>query len=316
VRHVRILGVCVAAVSALSALAASPALATKFSTNTWTQFKSCPYTDTQATACYFGMTTGGTSGGYFQLGRVLVPLAKPVIIQGALLEEEEVLGHESGGHKVVAAANGGETLESPELKVTGGLALITKQIQENSGWPQSLKESLKAAEKNKEGQLYAKIEVAGGNKLYENPNALNTNHLLGAEGNAFELPLKVRLISPWLTKLGGGVCTVGSETEPIMQDLTSGGAGAVGTLHFSSEFTMVEIEGSRLVDFNWPVASSQGASGCGGEYESAVDSAINETLELPKDGLTVLQGTLFTANRKAVRSELEFGNEEHIEEVE
>jgi hypothetical protein len=300
------LGLCLVATFAMGATAATSALAkAKYSTKTWSQFKYCPYTDTEAPGCFFGETSGGSHGGFFQVGRVQVPLSKPVIIQGGFLEEEEVPGHEGGGHKLLPATNGGETLESPELTVKGGLGLITKQVQSESGWPQSLKESLKEAERNKEGALYAKIEVAGGNALYENPNALNTEHLLSAEGNAFELPLKVRLINPWLAKLGGGPCTIGSETEPIIQDLTSGGAGAVGNLHFSEEFTMVEVSGSRLVDFNWPVGTNQGASGCGGEYEADVDSAIDNTLELPKDGVTILQGTLFTASREAVQQELE-----------
>jgi len=301
----------------MSVVAAGPAQAKKFSTKTWEQFKYCPYLDKEAEAkgCMFGETSGGPNGGFFQLGRVRVPLAKPVIIQGGFAEEEAP--GENGSHKVLAAINGGETLESPELKVPGGLKLITATVQKQAGWPQSLIASFKEAVANKETGLNVKIEVAGGNQLYENPNALNTTNLINGEGNAFELPLKVRMISPWLTKLGGGPCTVGNEAHPIVQDLTSAGAGTPGELNFNSSFSMIEVQNSRLVDFNWPVEAGSEASGCGGEYESYVDNAINRLLELPgRAGVTILQGTLFTAARAAVASELTYGNEEHREEFE
>ena len=74
---------------------------------------------------------------------------------------------------IVPATNGGETLESPELKVTGGLGLITPKIQEYRKWPEELIDALKEAKKNKETSRAVKIEVAGGNLLYEIPNALN-----------------------------------------------------------------------------------------------------------------------------------------------
>jgi len=316
-KHVRMLGLCLIAIFAMSVIAAGPAQAIKYSTKTWTQFKYCPYLDkeAEATGCMFGETSGGPNGGFFQLGRVRVPLAKPVIIQGAFAEE--AAPGEEGSHKVLPATNGGETLESPELKVPGGLKMITATVQKQAGWPQSLIESFKEAVANKETALKVKIELAGGNQLFENPNALNTNNLLNRAGNTFELPLKVRMINPWLTKLGGGPCTVGNEAHPIVQDLTSGGAGTPGELHFNSGFSMIEIQNSRLVDFNWPVEEGAAAGGCGGAYESYVDDAINRLLEIPGSaGFTVLQGTLFTAARPAVASELTYGNEEHREEFE
>ena len=43
-----------------------------------------------------------------------------------------------------------------------------------------------------------------------------------------------------------------------------------------------------------------GATGCGGEYESYVDAAINETLAYPKaTGVTELSGNLFTGERRS-----------------
>jgi hypothetical protein len=311
VRHVRMLGLCLVAAFAMSAVAAMPALAKeKYSANTWAQFKYCPYNDTEVQACTVGLTSGGAHGGFFQLGRVEVPLRKPVALQGGLIEDEGAPGAEAGSDRFVAAANGGETLESPELAVKGGLKLITKKVQEEVGWPQALKESFKEAIKNKETALDVKIETAG-NSLYENPNALNVSHLLDAEGNTFELPLKTTMSNSWLAKLGGGPCTVGNEAHPILQDLTSAGAGNLGTLTFNEEFTVVEIENNRLVDFNWPVEEEALASGCGGSYESYVDRAIDVVTESAYGthyGFTVLSGNLYTASRQAVQEQAEAGN--------
>jgi len=310
-RHVRILGLCLVAAFAMCAVAAMPALAKeKYSQNTWTQFKYCPYDDAEVEACTAGLTSGGPHGGFFQLGRVEVPLNKPVVLQGGIANDEAAPGAEPGADRFVAAANGGETLESPELAVKGGLKVITKQIQEEAGWPQALKESFKEAIKDKEAALDVKIATAG-NTLYENPNALNVDHLLEGAGNTFELPLKTTMSNSWLAKLGGGPCTVGNEAHPIVQDLTSGGAGAIGKLHFNEAFTVIEIENNRLVDFNWPVEAEALASGCGGSYESYVDQAIDiatETTFGQHYGFTVLSGNLYTASREAVQKEAEAGN--------
>jgi len=285
-------------------MAAMPALAKKYSTATWEQYKYCPYTNPEVEQCTAGITTGGKSGGFFQLGKVEVPLIKPVTLQGGVVYRgvPEYLG-------LVAAANGGETLESPELPVRKGLRLITKEVQKNAEWPQALTESFNEAIQNKETGLDVKIEVAG-NGLYENPEALSTANLLEGEGTVFQLPLKTKLTSPWLAKLGGGPCTVGNDEHPIMQDLVDEGAGSIGHLHLNEAFTQAEIEGSRLVDFNWPVEEASGATGCGGTYEQYVDRAIDlvsRDATSQHRGFTVLQGSLFIAERQAVQTAAEEG---------
>jgi hypothetical protein len=305
-------GACLIAAFLVSAVAAGSALAKKseYNVHTYGQFKSCPYTNTEVTDCFVGITSGGASGGSFQFGHVTVKLNKSITLQG---------GYKGFGSniEVVPATNGGETLESPELKVTGGLGLITKLDQEASEWPQALKESFKEAKKNKEAGLNVKIELAG-NELFEVPGGLNTENLLFEEGTAFRLPLKVRLINPWLEKLGGGPCLIGSDANPVMQHLTTGDAGRAGDFLANDNFTNLEFAKSKLVDVDWPIEPASKASGCGGEYESFVNDAINRVLEIHpwKSGITVLQGTLWTGSRKAVRSGIEFGNEDHIDEVE
>ena len=319
----------------------------KYSADTWQQFKHCPIHNEAFMAkgasadCAFGRTTGGSEGGFFTLGGVTVKLSKPITLQGGIearskKERQELSATQthceenpeySPECKVAAESPGGtekyflykkndfklypaegaETLEAPELKVQQGLNLVTSAIQERQAWPEALKASFKEAQKHNEANLYVKIEAAG-TSAYEYFGALNTGRLLAEEGPTFILPLKVRMINPWLEKLGGGPCTVGSDEHPVIQNLTTESPGRAGEFHFNENFTEDGFEHTRLVDVNWPVPTEADAKGCGGEYESYVDGAINEVLELPtRHGITVLQGNLYTATASFAKRAIEEG---------
>jgi hypothetical protein len=316
VRHVRMLGLCLVALFAMSAttlVVASPAMAKKseqekeeakgikeeehgkYSQATWDQYKYCPYNNSESEYCFFGETAPGVAGGYFTIGTVKVPLSKPIRIQGAFRETGTDNSAGDNALRVIPAENGGETLESPELPVEKGLNLITPQIEKQAKWPAALIEKFNEAKANKETKLDVKIEVAG-NTLYESNEGMSTESLIFEKGPVFELPLKTRLISSFLEKLGGGPCTVGNNEHPIMQLLNDEPPGYLEKLHFNKEFTDIEVEGSKLVDVGWPIPEGGGATGCGGpEYEPYVDAAINETLAYPKaTGVTELSGNLFT----------------------
>jgi hypothetical protein len=302
VRHVRMLGLCLVAAFAVSAMAAMPALAAKFSTKTWSQYKGCPYNNPEVEFCFAGITAGGSEGGYFQLGNVTVKLNKPVTLQGGANGSGEEV-------KIFPATNGFQTLESPELKVEKGLAVITPRIENEVGWPEALKQSFAEAKKNKEAGLNVKIEVAGGNEIYEQLGTLSTQNLIEEHGPAFSLPLKVKITGPWLAKLGGGPCEIGSETHPVFQFLTSENPGRPGSLEEGFEFANIELNGSRLIDVGWNVEEAAEANGCGsGENEAFVDAAIDRSLEVPfRHGITVLQGSTFAGNVKAVKEAAERG---------
>jgi hypothetical protein len=308
VRHVRMLGLCLVAAFAVSAVVAMPALAKKseYNVKTFGQFKGCPYTDPEVNYCYAGITSGGRNGGYFELGNVTVKLSKPITLQGGFIGTE-------GELTLVPATNGYQTLEAPELKVQGGLGLITTKDQEEAGWPEALKQSFKEAKKNKETTLNVKIELAGNNLIYETPGALDTENIIGESGPAFKLPLKVRMINPWLERLGGGPCEIGNDTNPVWQYLTTEKSGRAGSFSEGYEFLTIELAGSRLNDLNWSVEEASRASGCGsGEDEAYVDAAVNGVLEqgYRRKGITVLQGNLYTGNTPFVREKFENGEAE------
>jgi hypothetical protein len=303
VKHVRILGLCLVAAFAVSAVAAMPALAkAKYNSSTFGQYKGCPFENPEVEYCYAGITAGGSKGGFFELGNADVKLSKPITLQGGFKGVEDLTLYPAG--------NGYQTLEAPELKLPGGLNLITPRIEEEAGWPESLKQVFKEAKKDKETGVNVKIELAGGNLIYETPEALSTQHLIEQNGPAFKLPLKVRLISPVLERLGGGPCQIGSDANPVWQYLTTEAPGRAGIFKESYEFLTIGLEESRLVDLNWPV--TEGANGCGsGEDEAYVNAAFNLVLELNgQHGITVLQGNLFTGLTSFVKEKYEKGEGE------
>jgi hypothetical protein len=293
VRHVRMLGLCLVAALIVSALGAGSALATrapKYTAETWAQYKHCPYEDEEIEYCFAGITSGGANGGFFQYGKVKVKLNQPITLQGGFKGTSEALE--------VSPAVGAETLEAPPLKVTGGIGLFNKAIQEYQEWPAALRESWKEAKKNREQNVYAKIEMAG-DECFEVPGCLDTTNILFEEGTAFRLPLKVTVSGPWLEKLGGGPCQIGSDEHPIHINLTTEGAGTAGELEANEPFTAIVLRDSRLVDVDWTIEQESAPKGCGGAYESYIDKSLSEVLEVypGKKGIVSLSGSLYTANR-------------------
>jgi hypothetical protein len=277
--------------------------------NDFHAYKHCPYENTELSDCFTGITAGGKKGGFFQYGQVKVPLDKSIKLQGGFK------GEEASVEISPELINGGETLEAPLLDVEGGIAVITPLIQAEAKWPTALTEAFNEAKKHKETVIDTKIELAG-TELYEIPGSLDTEHILEESGVAFKLPLKVKVTGPFLEKLGGGPCYLGSDENPIHINLTTEGQGGAGHVEFNNAFTNIFLQGSRLVDFGWHIPIASGAKGCGGAYEEYVDRALNIALEVEtpqgseikgKKGMVVLEGNLHDGNRKFVQQAAEEG---------
>lgn len=265
--------------------------------------ESCPTENLEISDCFVGRTLGGSGGGFFQLGDVLVPLNEPITIHGGLSKKQLY---------VIPPKGGLETLESPLLKVPGGIKLITPTIERLAEWPEEVQAAFKEAVKNKETELTVKIEVAG-EELYKIEHAVDEFNLAYEEGDAFILPLKVSLHNSFLEKLGGGPCEVGNDEHPIYQHLTTEPekSGTGGYAQFYRGGTLLGIHGSRLTDISWEVPNGAQAQGCGGIYEAYVDEAINllllgDHLEKPEyweHGFTMLTGNLWQQSRAAVEKD-------------
>jgi hypothetical protein len=300
VRHVRMLGLCLVAVFAVSAVFAASALAKDpYTSETWAQYKHCPYEIAEKVAnCFYGRTSGGKEGGEFQYGTVRVLLKHPIVIQGGFNGEE----HEIEVSPLLK--EGGETLEDVQPEpVVKGMKVLTPHIQEQAKWPEALIESFNAAKKNKETKASVKIEMAG-TECYEIPGCLDTEDLLEKSGPAFILSLKVTVQSPWLESLGGGPCTIGSNEHPIKQFLTDEGAGSIEAVEFNKTFSNIMVRNSELVDLSWKIEPESGPKGCGGPYEEYVDNALRKALYMQysdQRGFTWLRGDLFSAFTNNVR---------------
>jgi hypothetical protein len=327
VRRVRMLGLGLVAVLAIAAVGASPALAGKKAgelSGEWAVYKGCPLNTESAggkilqkveeTGEYDGFHAeefycfnGETESGFFKVGKVKTLLSAPVRLQGL------VVFHPSAGNpgesgiegSIIPTETGYETLESPPLPISGGINKFRPFV---SSWPEALQKKFHHAIMHGETGLTAKIEVAGGNRIFEQIATLSTENILNEKGTAFELPLKVKISGTFLSELQNGqnTCHVGSESDPPVQHLTDGISvspfnpreklkGAAGEFHANKEFTSIELAHSRLVDNTWEVAT--GAEECGGEYSQYIEQALNEELELPAPAgksKTELVGSLHT----------------------
>jgi hypothetical protein len=190
-------------------------------------------------------------------------------------------------------------LSRVELSVPGGLAGVLAPVY----LPAPLRERFDEAV---EGGVTG---VAMTPELARPASAIKLNAFnLGAEeGVAVQLPLKLKLSSPFL----GGDCYIGSSTDPIVLNLTSGATnppapnkpiqGASGTAEFLDSSAVVFIYGDSLVDNAFAMP---GATGCGGSFSAVVDPAVDAELGLPSPAgrnTAILDGTLGQTHATAVR---------------
>jgi hypothetical protein len=126
------------------------------------------------------------------------------------------------------------------------------------------------------GEVTATAELAG-------PVLVNGTNLLGGFGTAVGLPLKVKLDHPVL----GATCYIGSETEPINLELTTGTtsppepnkpiSGSPGKLTFPANGNIILVTGSKLVNNSF---AAPGANGCG-LLPLVTDPLVNLSAGLP-----------------------------------
>lgn len=212
-----------------------------------------------------------TTSGSFKLGNKTVPIDKPITLQGGLMENSDQLVEPTDGN----------TLSKTTLTVPGGLVGI-----EGLG-----------------GEVTATTELA------EPASEISVNQgaLLQGKGTAVLLPIKVKLDNPLL----GGECYIGSESQPIVLQLTTGTtsppapnhpiSGAPGTASVSGGGQIVTLTGTTLVDNSFGAPQ---ATGCGGGLSFLVNPLVNLQVGLPAasgQNTAILSGTVSEASAKAVK---------------
>ena len=296
-KHVRMLGACLIVVGATGGAIAQPALAKSpyiFKENIaklMSPFTGCPYNQPEVGGCVYAKSESGE----FKAGNVMVPLKKPIVLQGAFRENGE-----TGAQEFVGAEHG-STLTPVEQTVPGGLsALIDPSLL--SG------EILAAYNAAAHSKVTATIELAG------SPSAivLNEEHLLeGSNETAIGLPVKVKLTNAFL----GSNCYVGSDSEPIIVDLVSGTSGALkgklGEPTTDKEGIILTIKGDTIVNNTYTVP---GVQGCGeaASWRAQVDAAGNAKSGLPAEAginSAVINGQLKQSGADLVQAFFEGGEE-------
>jgi hypothetical protein len=335
VRHVRMLGLCLVAVFAMSAttlVVASPALAggcneeckehkkeekeqakaqkereriakKEERTHPWQKiFGNCPPNDNvyapypgHTNGCIYGATT---SESYFQAGKMTVHYLKPVVLQGGTMREEEVFV------KHLAPALNGKTIvpvAQPAASLTEGIDAELLPEKEKQRYEEYLANGGSTA-------VTATIELAG--PAYNVVvNTQSTLEEFGESEPAFTFPVMIHLRNKFL----GEDCYNGSTADPIVVSFISGETnpeppnvpihGHAGTLTTHGEGAVAEVSGARLVNNTY---AAPGVQGCG-IYNNA-DAALDAGLELPSPSghnTSVLTGAFQVASAELVEAGLE-----------
>jgi hypothetical protein len=290
-RHTVALAVGVIAPLATLGLA-SPALAvTHHPKGEFAKFADCPLAISEVSGCVYAETTSGE----FTVGKRTVPINKTIVLQAGFVEGPK-------GELSVRGAEDGNTLSKVPLAVPGGLLNIIAPEY----LPKWLQEILNNFVNEGITGVTETTELAGPATNI----GLNVFALLTQEGTALSLPTKIKLSNTFL----GGSCYVGSDSHPIVINLTTGTTappektpnkpitGAPGELSFNETGTLITLKGGRLVNNTFAASA---AEGCGGLLSFLIDPAVDAELGLPSASgynTAILEGTLSTAEAAAVRA--------------
>jgi hypothetical protein len=267
---------------------ASPALATEHHpTGEYAPYKDCPLSTAGLEDCILAETNGG----FFTVGKREVPITKTITLQGGFKENVK-------GELEFVGAESGNTLSKTPQTVPGGLLNIVA--------PEFLPKFLQEIFNNFINEGITGVTATTELAAPASSIGLSTENLIFETGTALSLPLKIKLDNTFL----GSSCLVGSNAAPIVIDFTTGTTappapnkpikGSAGTLSFNPTFTIITIEGGRLVNNSF---AAPGAQGCGGFLSFLIDPAVNAALGLPAaagHNTAVLEGKLSTANAAAV----------------
>jgi hypothetical protein len=241
-------------------------------------FADCPVKT--ASACIYAKTESGK----IVIGKENVPIEKAITLQGGLNEEE--------GVTTFVAARDGNTLSKSAQKVPGGLSGLVKCTEISNFIERA---ACQLVFENGTTGVTATTELAAPASSI----GVSLENLLSASGTALSLPIKVKLENPFL----GGSCYIGSNSSPIVVNLTTGTSGPLtGSV---GEFSVIEgeilaFQKNSLVNGTY---SAPAASGCGGIFSFLIDPIVDSRLGLPSasgKNQAVLNGKLEETASEAV----------------
>lgn len=243
-------------------------------------FADCP--TASAAACLYAKTESGKIG----ISKETVPIEKAIVVQAGLNPLP------SGEFKLVTPKDGNTLSKSPQ-KVPGGLSGLVR-CNEISNFIE--RASCELFFENGLTGVTATTELAAPASSV----TLSLENYLSTSGTALSLPIKVHLENPLL----GSSCYVGSNSHPIVVNLTTGTSGsltgAFGEEVEKGEGLILDLEHSSLVNNVFPAPE---ATGCGGLFAFLIDPIIDSRLGLPSSAghnLAVLNGKIEVTGSEAV----------------
>jgi hypothetical protein len=287
----RLAGV-VAAVMAMAAIAV-PTTASAYS-GEYAEFNNCPVNNEEVIKCLYATTESGE----VVLGNKKVPIVNPVILQGGYGFPEEP----SNLAPFFGATNGVTLSKSPQ-PVPGGLAGLVN-CKEITNF--ILKAACEFTFENGLTGVNSTVELA----RPATEIRISEGDLLFEEGTALVLPVKFHLENPLL----GSTCYVGSSSNPVIWNLTTGTTAPPGpNKPITGDRGKIEIKGedegilrlknSQLVDNGW---AAPGATGCGGSvFEALLNPIVNASSGLPSPAgknTAILIGTNDSSPSEVVKS--------------
>jgi hypothetical protein len=252
-------------------------------TGEYAVFAQCPVGTPHVKTCIVARTESGE----VKLGNQGVPIVNTQTLQGGLIKLNTF-------ESSFAEALNKETLTKTAQRVPGGLLGI-KCSEIKGEWliEKGLRYLCEKLFEEGLAGVYATTELAAPASSI----ILNQPFLEIEEGTALYLPVKVKLENA----LFGSECYVGSSSEPIKLELTSGTSGTLkgklGELSTKAEGGILVVKNNTIVDSAFAAPEAKGC-GIGG----ILDGLINSKLGLPaKTGNTaVLNNTIEEANAEQV----------------
>jgi hypothetical protein len=287
-KHQRISG-SVAAILAVALTALGLAAGASAHEGEFAKFDQCPSTTTGVFKCIYSVTEGGE----VILGKKAVPIVNPVTLQG---------GYSEANAENVATffgATNGETLSKSPQPVPGGLLGLLNCKEQTDP---TIKALCEVALENGLTGVNSTLELARPAGEIQ----ISERNLVLRKGTALQMPVKVHLENPLL----GSSCEVGSSSEPIIWNLTTGKTsppppnepieGILGAFKAREGGLILHVSGNQMVDNAW---SAPGAEGCGGPLSALIDPVIDSQTGLPAaagENTAILQNTIDLTTASAV----------------
>lgn len=232
-----------------------------------------------------GCLASRIESGEIKIGKVAVPIVNTQILQGGFGEAGEE------GFMPFVGARNGETFTRTGQQVPGGLLGLAR-CKEISSFLQRI--ACQIVFENRVTAISAVPELAAPASTI----SLNEYLLLTGIAPGLVLPVKIKLENPLL----GHECYIGSNTEPIVLQLTTGTTsppapnqpikGALGPRTSRGGGRILVIKNNSLVDNSFAVPK---ATGCGGGLSFLIDPIIDTKLGLPSpagENTAILNGTI------------------------